>query len=60
MIFRSTYNKPILLFGNGIRTSDAVEMVHEFVKKTNIPVLTTMTGVDLAQDELHIGFIGTL
>jgi len=34
-------------------------MVHEFAKKTNIPVLTTMNGVDLAQDDLHIGFIGT-
>lgn len=34
-------------------------MVHEFVRKTNIPVLTTMNGVDLAQDDIHIGFIGT-
>ena len=59
MIFRSTYSKPILLVGNGVRTAGAVEMVHEFAKKTNIPVLTTMNGVDLAQDDLHIGFIGT-
>ena len=59
MIFRSTYNKPILLVGNGVRTSGAVEMVHEFARKTNIPVLTTMNGVDLAQDDLHFGFIGT-
>lgn len=59
MIFRSTYNKPILLVGNGVRTSGAVNMVHEFAKRTNIPVLTTMNGVDLAQDDLHIGFIGT-
>lgn len=34
-------------------------MVYEFAKKTNIPVLTTLNGVDLAQDEMHIGFIGT-
>lgn len=59
MIFRSTYNKPILLVGNGVRTSNAIEFVHEFARKTNIPVLTTMNGVDLAQDDLHIGFIGT-
>ena len=59
MIFRSTYNKPILLVGNGVRTANAVDLVHEFAKKTNIPVLTTMNGVDLAQDDLHIGFIGT-
>ena len=59
MIFRSTYNKPTLLVGNGVRTAGAVDMLHEFAKKTNIPVLTTMNGVDLAQDDLHIGFIGT-
>ena len=59
LIFRSIYSKPILLVGNGVRTAGAVEMVHEFAKKTNIPVLTTMNGVDLAQDDLHIGFIGT-
>lgn len=59
MIFHSTYNKPILLVGNGVRTSGTVELVHAFAKKTNIPVLTTMNGVDLAQDDLHIGFIGT-
>ncbi len=34
-------------------------MLHEFAKKSNIPILTTMNGVDLAQDDLHIGFIGT-
>ena len=59
MIFHSTYSKPILLLGNGIRQSGALELVHEFVRKTNIPVLTTMNGVDLAQDDIHIGFIGT-
>lgn len=59
MIFRSIYNKPILLIGNGVRTAGAVEMIHEFANKTDIPILTTMNGVDLAQDDLHIGFIGT-
>lgn len=59
MIFHSTYNKPILLVGNGVRSANAVELLHKFAKKTNIPILTTMVGVDLAQDDLHIGFIGT-
>ncbi len=45
--------------GNGARTADAVDMIHEFVKKTNIPLLTTMNAVDIASDDLHIGFIGT-
>lgn len=59
MIFQSTYNKPILLVGNGVRTADAVDLVYEFAHKTNIPVLTTMVGVDIAQGDIHIGFIGT-
>ncbi len=59
MIFRSTYSKPILLAGNGVRSADATDMLHEFARKTGIPILTTMNGVDLAQDDLHIGFIGT-
>lgn len=59
MIFRSIYSKPILLVGNGVRTANAADMVHEFAKKTHIPVLTTLNGVDLAQDDMHIGFIGT-
>lgn len=59
MIFHSIYSKPILLLGNGVRQSGALDMVLEFIKKTNIPVLTTLNGVDLAQDDIHIGFIGT-
>lgn len=59
MIFHSTYNKPILLVGNGVRSAKAEKMVFEFAKKTNIPILTTMNGVDMAQDDMHIGFIGT-
>lgn len=59
MIFNEKYKKPILLVGNGVRTAGAVQMVHEFVRKTNIPLLTTMNGVDLAPEEFHIGFIGT-
>lgn len=59
MIFKSQYKKPVLIAGNGARTADAVDMIHEFARKTNIPLLTTMNGVDIAQDDLHIGFIGT-
>lgn len=59
MIFKPQYKKPVLIAGNGARQADAVEMIHEFVKKTNIPLLTTMNGVDIAPDDLHIGFIGT-
>lgn len=59
LIFHLTYSKPILLVGNGVRTANAVDLLRDFARKTNIPVLTTMIGVDIAQDDLHIGFIGT-
>lgn len=59
MVFQAKYKKPILLVGSGVRMADAVEEVHSFVRKTNIPLLTTMNAVDLAPEELHIGFIGT-
>lgn len=59
MIFRSIYSRPVLLAGNGIRAAGAADLLYEFACKTDIPVLTTMNGADLAQDELHIGFIGT-
>ncbi len=48
-----------MLAGNGVRTAGAAELVYELAHKTNIPVLTTMNGADLAQDDIHIGFIGT-
>ena len=59
MIFKPQYKKPVLIAGNGARQADAVDMIHKFVKKTNVPLLTTMNGVDIASDDLHIGFIGT-
>ena len=58
MIFGSTYNRPVLLVGNGARAAGASGLIYEFSDKTHIPVLTTMNGVDLAQDSIHIGFIG--
>lgn len=59
MIFPLTYKKPILLVGNGVRSAGAADLVYQFAKKTFIPVLTTMNAVDLAQDDIRIGFIGT-
>lgn len=53
------YLRPVLLVGSGARTADAPALIIEFARKTQIPVLTTMNAVDLAQDDLHIGFIGT-
>lgn len=59
MIIKEKYKRPILLVGNGVRTANAADILHDYARKTNIPILTTMNGVDLAQGDLHIGFIGT-
>lgn len=59
MIFHTTSKRPVLLVGNGARAAGAAELIVEFAKKTNIPVLTTMNAVDLAQDDIQFGFIGT-
>lgn len=53
------FKKPVLLVGGGVRTAGAAELVVEFALKTHIPVLTTMNAVDIAQDDLRIGMIGT-
>ena len=59
LIFRTTSKKPVLLVGNGVRQSGCADVVREFSQKTDIPVLTTMNAVDLAQGDMHLGFIGT-
>lgn len=53
------FKKPVLLVGGGVRTAGAAEMVVEFAVKTQIPVLTTMNAVDIAQGDLRVGMIGT-
>lgn len=58
MIFHLTSKKPILVVGNGLRSSGASELLHQFISATNIPVLTTMNAVDLVQDDVKLGFIG--
>lgn len=59
MIFHSTSKKPVLLVGNGAHSEETKKLIYKFIEKTNIPVLTTMNGVDLIQDKYRIGFIGT-
>lgn len=58
MIFRLTSKKPVLIVGNGTREAGAAGLLHKFMDKTRIPVLTTMNAVDLVQDKEKLGFIG--
>lgn len=53
------FKKPVLLVGSGVRAAGAAGLVVEFAMKTNIPVLTTMNAVDVAQGDLRVGMMGT-
>lgn len=54
--------RPVLLAGNGIRLSGAVEEFEELTRALNIPVLTTWNGIDLIEEEnpLYYGRPGGL
>ena len=58
MIFHSTYKRPVLIVGNGVRFANAIVEMNEFLNRTNIPVLTSMNAVDLVSERNHLGFIG--
>jgi acetolactate synthase I/II/III large subunit len=49
--------RPVLLVGNGVRLSGAVELLHEVVDQLNIPVLTAINGHDLIWSD-HPLFFG--
>ena len=59
MIFHLTSKKPVLVIGNGARSSGCSKLIYQFIKQTRIPVLTSMNTVDMVQDAYRIGFIGT-
>ncbi|HCN84420.1 MAG TPA: acetolactate synthase [Sphingobacteriaceae bacterium] len=53
--------KPLLLLGRGIKAARAQEHLNNFVKKTQIPVITSLLGLDVIEfkNELRVGFIGS-
>jgi len=57
----SSSKRPILLVGHGARLSGAEEKVREFAERANIPVVATLMGTDVFDNEspLYSGFIGT-
>lgn len=62
--FHTTLNKsqkPLVLIGRGIRASDSVNEFLSFISNYNIPVVTSLLGLDaLPYDHpCRIGFIGT-
>ena len=53
--------RPLILAGGGIRTAQATQEVNEFIEKTNIPVVTSLMGLDvIAHDNpCFYGMIGS-
>jgi len=49
--------KPILLVGNGVRLGQALPEFYKFIKKTNIPVLTTWKALDFLEED-HPQYVG--
>jgi acetolactate synthase-1/2/3 large subunit len=53
----SQAKKPLLIVGNGIRLSGAIDQLYEFIKVTNIPVISAVNGNDLVNDDYE-GYVG--
>lgn len=53
--------KPLLIVGNGVRISGAVENLFELLEKTNIPVITAVNGNDIINESYpyYYGRFGT-
>ena len=51
--------RPILILGGGLRIAKAVNELDKFLEKTNIPIVTTWSGVDVL-DFNHKNYIGCI
>jgi acetolactate synthase I/II/III large subunit len=53
--------RPVILVGGGVRTGNAVKELQAIVKKTNIPVVSTLMGLDTIShdDQVFFGLIGS-
>ncbi len=57
----SKAQRPVIVAGGGVLTSGAKLKFREFVKKTSIPVISTMMGIGAmaTDDPLYVGMIGS-
>lgn len=53
--------RPLILAGRGIKAANCQKFFDDFVDKTQIPVITTLLGLDTISfdDALRVGFIGS-
>lgn len=56
----NTAKKPLLFAGGGINVGDSSEIFRQIVKKTNIPVVTSLMGIGALEttNKLNLGMIG--
>ena len=54
-------NRPLILAGRGIKASGSQQLFDQFTDKVQIPVITTLLGIDTIEFEnpLRVGFIGS-
>ncbi len=52
--------KPVIILGGGIKNSKSSNLANKFLKKFNIPIVTTWSGVDLIdhKDPKYVGNVG--
>ncbi len=53
--------RPLMIVGNGIRLSGAIDSLYELLEKTNIPVITAVNGNDIVNESYpyYFGRFGT-
>ena len=48
--------KPLILAGNGIKISNSEKLFYDFIKKFKIPILTTLSTIDLVEEKNPLYF----
>ncbi|MDC3382549.1 thiamine pyrophosphate-binding protein [Candidatus Pelagibacter sp.] len=53
-------NRPVLIIGGGVRMSGAMNELEKFLKKVDIPIVTTWSGLDTIdyQNKSYVGSVG--
>jgi len=57
LTYLNNAKRPVILVGNGVRLSNSVQLLKEIVEKLNIPLLTTISGIDIVESS-HPNFFG--
>jgi len=58
----SIAKRPLIVAGHGVRISDQISLLKEFITKFNLPIVSTFNGADIIEETNpnYIGRIGTI